>query len=133
MPNCQKRELKSRWSVFLATAICIFGFGMLFGAKTDTAIKGLFVATQPSHRYLDRLERLGRFPPRGRIALIGNSHIERGPWSEPLSADIANFGIGGDGVESVRRRIGSLEPTMLAVWRPAFAVRVRSSMGGYSS
>jgi lysophospholipase L1-like esterase len=52
---------------------------------------------------------LAAFPPKGRIAMVGDSLTEFAPWSGMFpDEDIANYGIGGDTVEGVLARVPSI-------------------------
>jgi hypothetical protein len=54
---------------------------------------------------------LAAFPPKGQIAMVGDSLTEFAPWSGMFpDADIANYGISGDTVDGVVARV----PTILA-------------------
>ena len=48
---------------------------------------------------------LAAFPPKGRIAMVGDSLTEFAPWSGMFpDEDIANYGISGDTVDGVLAR-----------------------------
>lgn len=80
--------------VLIATACAVLGAGA--GAALDSKFKRLFVTPPPPTAYADRVARLDNFPPDGTIRFYGDSHVERGPWREAVSPEIANFGIGRD-------------------------------------
>lgn len=79
--------------------------GVLLGAKLDTQVSAMFREEPVPTRYLDKIEILSHFPPQGSIAFYGDSHVERGMWREMTGLDIANFGVGGDVIKGVRKRL----------------------------
>jgi len=89
--------------IMIATACAVLGAGA--GAYLDGKIKRLFVTPQPPTAYADRVDRLDSFPPGGTIRFYGDSHVERGPWREAVSPEIANFGIGRDTATGLLDRI----------------------------
>jgi hypothetical protein len=48
-----------------------------------------------------RAKRLKAFPPNGRIAIVGDSHVELADWTAVLGVPTANFGISGSTVADV--------------------------------
>jgi lysophospholipase L1-like esterase len=53
---------------------------------------------------------MNKFPPKGEVAFVGDSHIARADWNSLLNrSDIANYGVGGDGTTSLLKR---LEPVI---------------------
>jgi len=61
-----------------------------------------------------RASLLAAFPPKGQIAMVGDSLTEWAPWSGLFpEQQIANYGIGGDTVDGVLARV----PNILA-WHP---------------
>lgn len=56
----------------------------------------------------DRRTLLKRSPPPGSIAIIGDSHIEAGPWEKLIGPDFSNYGIGGDTTIGVINRLDEI-------------------------
>ena len=67
------------------------------------------VPTATLSDYQKRAPLLAAFPPKGRIAMIGDSLTELAPWSGMFPhEDIANYGISNDTVEGVLARAPSI-------------------------
>jgi lysophospholipase L1-like esterase len=67
------------------------------------------VPTVPLSAYEMRAPILAAFPPKGRIAMVGDSLTEFAPWSGMFpDEDIANYGISGDTVDGVLARAPSI-------------------------
>jgi lysophospholipase L1-like esterase len=66
-------------------------------------------APVPLSAYEMRAPLLAAFPPKGRIAMVGDSLTEFAPWSGMFpDEDIANYGISGDTVGGVLARVPSI-------------------------
>ncbi len=59
--------------------------------------------------YSFNVQFLEKFPPKGDIAFVGDSHVARADWNALMGrSDIANFGISGDGTKGALKRLDSV-------------------------
>lgn len=107
--------VKSMYKIFssplkfpaIKRAVLIFLIGSIFGSILDDTISLISKTPHVSQFYLDKIERLDRFRPKGKFSFFGDSHVEWGPWGERLPFKVANFGVAGDGIDGVSHRIGT--------------------------
>jgi lysophospholipase L1-like esterase len=89
----------------------LLGIGLSFflGLKLHDAISGILHPSVKPAVYGFTVQFLEKFPPKGDIAFVGDSHIARADWNALMGrSDIANFGVSGDGTKGVLGRLDSV-------------------------
>ncbi len=94
-----------------ATSFLSLGLMLSFflGLKLHDAVSHVLHPNVKPALYGFTVQLLEKFPPKGDIAFVGDSHIARADWNALLNrSDIANFGVGGDGTQGVLQRLDSV-------------------------
>src|SRR5262245_9927079 len=109
-----------RMALLLILIIVAWGYGLAVGhyewrpfslirSAYKTVRPGVPTVRLPLSPYEMRAPILAAFPPKGRIAMVGDSLTEIAPWSGMFpDEDIANYGISGDTVDGVLARVPSI-------------------------
>jgi GDSL-like Lipase/Acylhydrolase family len=107
-----------RVALLLILIIVAWGYGLAvrhYEWPPFSLIRSAYETVRPSvpavplSTYEMRAPILAAFPPKGQIAMVGDSLTELAPWSGIFpDADIANYGISGDTVDGVVARVPSI-------------------------
>ncbi len=105
-----------RVALLLILIVVGWGYGLAVGhyqwppfSLIRSAYRTVRPPTVPLSAYEMRAPILAAFPPKGLIAMVGDSLTEFAPWSGMFpDEDIANYGISGDTVDGVLARAPSI-------------------------
>src|SRR5262245_8027341 len=105
-----------RVAFLLILIVVAWGYGLAVGhyewppfSLIRSAYKTGRTSSPPLSAYEMRAPILAAFPPKGRIAMVGDSLTEFAPWSGMFpDEDIVNYGISGDTVGGVLARVPSI-------------------------
>jgi lysophospholipase L1-like esterase len=105
-----------RVAFLLILIVVAWGYGLAVGhyewppfSLIRSGYKTVRPSVPPLSSYELRAPLLATFPPKGRIAMVGDSLTEFAPWSGMFpDEDIANYGISGDTVGGVLARVPSI-------------------------
>ena len=88
----------------------LFLSGLWLGSVIDGPVAKFVYGEPVNYSRIDRAEFLLTVKPSGRIAIVGDSHVQRADWNALLGrTDVANYGIGGDDTVAVLSRLDAVK------------------------